>query len=338
MWRRSMGYIDIIMPAYNSALTLKNTVESIQVSGLKDFSIIIINDGSYDQTENVCKVLCDEYSNVSCINQNNAGVSRARNHGLERATGEYVWFFDADDSVLPDSLKIVQEKLNTYKPDMLILGMCFDYYHNQKVYRAENHVYPGEGLYTKREVDDKLMEIYQYNTLTSSCNKVIRREMLMKNKIFYREDMFLMEDFLFSLDCLEHCERVYMLSKALYHYHQSEDEGNVYRRIKKIGSLSEYVKPFRERLLKHPDIFSSMYFMMLRQKLWKADRKEIKMIAEDHIRSGYVAYRSEDIELNIELRDREYTKIRCRNLMLQVRHIAANIIKRTFIYQKLRGI
>ena len=78
--------------------------------------------------------------------------------------------------------------------------------------------------------------------------------------------------------------------------------------------------------------------MMLRQKLWKADRKEIKMIAEDHIRSGYVAYRSEDIELNIELRDREYTKIRCRNLMLQVRHLAANIIKRTFIYQKSRGI
>ena len=50
-----------------------------------------------------------------------------------------------------------------------------------------------------------------------------------------------MEDFLFSLECLEHCKRVYMLSKALYHYHQSEDEGNVYRRIKKIGSLSEYV-------------------------------------------------------------------------------------------------
>ena len=221
---------------------------------------------------------------------------------------------------------------------MLIFGMCFDYYHNQSVYITENYVYPGEGIYTEKEIDGKLMEIYQYNALTSSCNKVIRREMLMKNKIFYKEDMFLMEDFLFSLDCLQCCERVYMLPKALYHYHQSEDEGNVYRRIKKIGSLSEYVKPFRERLLKHSDIFSSMYFMMLRQKLWKADRKEIKMIAEDHLRSGYVAYRPEDIELNNELRDGQYTKIRCRNLMLQVRHIAANIIKRTFIYQKLRGI
>ena len=333
-----MGYIDIIIPAYNSALTLKNTVESIQLSGLNDFSIIIINDGSSDQTENVCKVLCDEYSNVSYINQDNAGVSRARNCGLEHAAGEYVWFFDADDSVLQGSLKTVHEKLYTYKPDMLIFGMCFDYYHNQRVYRTENYVYPGEGLYTEEEIDGKLMEIYQYNALTSSCNKVIRREMLMKNKIFYKEDMFLMEDFLFSLDCLQRCERVYMLSKALYHYHQSEDEGNIYRRIKIIGSLSEYVKPFRERLLKHPDIFSSMYFMMLRQKLWKANRKEIKMIAEDHMRNDYVAYSSNDIELNNELKNRKYTKIRYRNLMLQVRHIAANIIKRTFIYQKLRGI
>ena len=88
------------------------------------------------------------------------------------------------------------------------------------------------------------MEIYQYNALTSSCNKVIRREMLMKNKIFYREDMFLMEDFLFSLECLEHCKRVYMLSKALYHYHQSEDEGNVYRRIKKNRKLVRVCKAF----------------------------------------------------------------------------------------------
>ena len=71
-----------------------------------------------DQTENICKVLCDEYSNVSYINQNNAGVSRARNHGLEYAAGEYVWFFDADDSVLQGSLKTVQEKLYTYKPDI----------------------------------------------------------------------------------------------------------------------------------------------------------------------------------------------------------------------------
>ena len=333
-----MADIDIIIPAYNSELTLKRTVESIQLAGLSDISIIIINDGSCDQTENVCKVLCDKYSNILYTSQKNAGVSRTRNRGLKQATGEYIWFFDADDSVLPGSLKIVQERLDIYKPDMLIFGMCFDYYHNEKIYRTEKFTYPEEGLYTGEEVDNNLMSIYQHNALTSSCNKIIRREMVAKNKIFYKEDLFLMEDFLFSLDCLQHCKLVYMLPKAIYHYHQAEDEGNVYRRIGKIESLSEYVTPFRKRLLNHPEIFSSMYFMMLRQKLWKADRKEIRQIAEDHLRNDYEIYRMEDAKLDSELRGGKYTKIRYRNLILQVRHIIANTIKKSFLYQKLRGI
>lgn len=331
-----MKLFNIIIPAYNSVKTIEKTVNSLQNSGMTDFSIIIVNDGSSDNTESICKRLEYKYNNVKYCSQNNQGVSAARNKGIDLADAEYLIFFDADDCVEAGAYVNAERIIQEIHPDMLIYGMCFDYYHNGKIFRTDKMMYPYRGCYSANEIQAHFKDLYETNSLTSSCNKIIKREILQKYNVRYVSGMFLMEDFLFSLDCLQYCKNVYMLPEAIYRYHQSEDEGNAYRRIRRIESLTDFVKPFEMRLQEHPDIFNSMYFMMLNQKLWFANRKEIKKIAEDHLRGNFVAYRDADRVLDDQLKNGRYLKIRCKNLMLQGRHIIANYVKRTSIYQRMR--
>ena len=91
--------VSVIIPAYNCENTLKRTVESIIASGLVDYEIIIVNDGSTDNTTSVCNSLCDQYSFIKYSEQENSGVSAARNRGISIATGEYIMFFDADSNI-----------------------------------------------------------------------------------------------------------------------------------------------------------------------------------------------------------------------------------------------
>lgn len=330
-----MKLYDVIIPVFNGEKTIIPTIKSIENSGLRDFSILIIDDGSTDATEEKCLLVSLEYDNIRYFRQENCGVSASRNQGLKQSDAKYIILFDADDSVDPGAFSKVDQLIRQYEPDMMIYGMCFDYYRNGKLFRTDRLVYEQEILFSQEELQEHFTELYQANAFTSSCNKVIRRELLVQNHIFYDENYFLMEDFLFSLDCVEVCDKIYMLPEAIYRYRQSEDEGNVYRRIGKIESLSDYMKEFQARLTAHPDVLSDVYYMMLRQKLWLSKKNDIRLIAEDHVRSGIPAYKFTDKALEQELRTGRYMKIRCRNIMLQVRHRVANVIKASIIYQWL---
>ena len=89
----------VIIPAYNCAGTLRETVGSIRASGLTDYELLLIDDGSTDGTAGLCDALCRQYPELRCIHQANAGVSAARNRGIRAAQGEYIWFVDSDDTV-----------------------------------------------------------------------------------------------------------------------------------------------------------------------------------------------------------------------------------------------
>lgn len=328
-----MNLINVIIPAYNCENTLRQTITSIQNSGLNDFSIIIIDDGSTDGTSNICRNLENEYDNIHCFYQPNAGVSAARNQGIEMSDSTYLLFFDADDTINENALAEVQKILMRYQPDMLIFGMCFDYYYKGKCYRTEKMCYNEEALYSKSGLQEHFAELYQCNALNSSCNKIIRRGLIIENQIRYEEKMFLLEDFLFTLDCLDQCETIYTFPKAIYRYRQSEDEGNVYRRMNRISNLQQFTDPFRCRLEKHADVFSKMYFMLLHQKVWKAHIKEMPKIAEDCLLSDVEPVSLEDNKFYEDLSKGKYLKIRVKNLLAQFRHKIAIRVK-TYLFPK----
>ncbi len=329
----------IIIPVFNCEKSISLTVDSIISSALEDYEIILVNDGSTDGTAHTCKNLCAEYSFIKYYEQENSGVSAARNNGLSLATGEYILFFDADDTVKEKGFQECVDIIKGEKPDILIFGMSFDYYKNARLYRSDKMLPEKSGLLNKAQLKVELDSLYNTNSLTPVWNKIYRRGLITENNILFNTDYFLMEDFLFSLQCLIACENIYCLQKALYCYKQSENEKNAFNRVKRIDSFCDYILPFKtainelEANEKKHSVFNNFFFMLLSQRMYFASKKEIKDLAEEvksnklfdeikqmGIPGRYISF-FKDVEKS------RYLKIRLLNLKTQLRHKIAVGIK-----------
>ena len=331
--------LSVIIPAFNCGNSIERTVDSIVYSGLSDYEIVIVNDGSADNTASVCDELCSRYSFIKYSEQENKGVSAARNKGISIATGEYILFFDADDTAREKGFSECVDIIKKEKPDILVFGMRFDYYKNGKIYRNDNLVPEYCGKLDKNRIRAELDSLYNTNSLTSSCNKLYKRALIINNNILFNTDCFLMEDFLFSLECLRVCENIYCLPEALYCYKQSENEKNAFNRLNRIEDLCEYVLPFKTAIDELDvgeagnSVFNRFFCMLLWQKMYYASEKEIEKLAEvlkknslyNEIKPGGIPDIYKGLLKNIE--DSRYLKIRLLNLKTQARHKVAVAVK-----------
>lgn len=331
--------ISVIIPAFNCEKSIKHTVDSIITSGLTDYEIIIVNDGSTDNTASVCNSLCSQYSFIKYSEQENSGVSAARNKGISIATGEYILFFDADDTAEENGFSECITIIESEKPDILVFGMSFDYYKKGKLYRSDKLVPEQTGMLNKTQIKADLESLYNTNALTPVWNKIYKRALIINNTILFNTHYFLMEDFLFSLECLKVCENIYCLPKALYYYKQSENEKNAFNRLKRIDNLCEYVLPFKEAIDElavgkiGDSVFNNFFFMLLSQKMYYENTKEIKKLLEslknnklfNEIKQTEIP--SKNIAFLKDIEESRYFKIRLLNLKTQARHKIALFVK-----------
>ena len=319
----------VIIPAYNCAGTLESTVRSIQLSGLYDYEIILVDDGSTDGTAALCDELSGKFAEIRCVHQENAGVSAARNRGIDEAQGEYLWFVDADDTVdegsLADAAKVAEEQ----KPDMLIFGMSFDFYHKGKVYRRESLVPPYDGEILLEQLKSHFKEFYECNSLTPVWNKFCRKDIIVEHKIAFHKDMILMEDFLFVLELLAHCENIYCVPKAIYRYKQAENEKNAFRRLERIDDLTKYMAPFEAaaKNLGGESVILELYKMLLTQRLYYAALKDIKRILNEQESSKYYQQICMPKPLALYIHNKK----------TRLRHRIAVAVKSSRIYKKAKG-
>ena len=289
--------VSVVIPVYNCIGFLPATVQQIMQSGLSDFELLLIDDGSTDGTSQFCDSLSREYANVRCIHQENSGVSAARNRGIAESLGEYIWFFDADDGVDAGAACAAEQSLRQNRPDMLIFGMSFDYYHRGRMYRREELVYQAEGCRNREQLADVFSELYQYNMLSPVWNKLIRRSLLLDHGVRFVPDLIEMEDFVFSVNCLCSCGSIYLLPEAVYRYRQAESEKNTYCRLCRISSLAAYMEPFEECLgrwqeisggrTSAADMTGQIYTMFLQERIRYAPVEEIRKVSRDMQESRY---------------------------------------------------
>lgn len=319
----------VIIPAYNCEKTLEATVQSVRASGLTDYELLLVEDGAQDGTPALCDRLCAQYPEVRCIHQENAGVSAARNRGIMAAQGDYLWFVDADDTVDAGALTHAAAIALEQQPDMLIFGLSFDYYHRGKCYRREALAWPQERMLSADELRGAFRELYACNALTPVWNKLFRRAVIVRSGTRFHEDRILMEDFLFVLDVLAYCERVYCLPEVIYRYRQ-EDEKSAYRRLCRIPDLAAYMQPFTESMekLKLPDgtkPVSELYAMLLRQRLYDTPLGEIHAVLQMHRSGAFAAIPVPGTALGIYLRSRK----------THLRHRLAVAVKSTAWYRRI---
>lgn len=335
-------YFSVVIPAYNCKNTLADTVNSVLSSGLFDFEILLIDDGSVDGTSEICDVLVAQHSNIRCIHQKNCGVSTARNCGIEAARGDYVLFFDSDDRVDLDALKHPAEITQQTLPDMLIFGLSFDYYCHGKLYRRDDLVCSREGMLSKAQWSAVFLELYECNALSPVWNKFIRRDILIVNQVRFRKDLIEMEDFLFTVQCMEHCGDIYLLPEAIYRYRQAENERSTFNRLIKIPSLTAYMQPFEDGirqivnqfslgskdLAAINDIVNRIYVSFFREQIHFGDTAMIEIAAKDMLYGKYAeTIKSSDPKLFRLLAKGKYRRVWCQSAKIRLRHWIAVRVK-----------
>ena len=117
-----MALVSVIMPIYNAEKYLSQAIESVLNQTLTDFQLILVNDGSKDNSPNICDAYAEKDSRIQVVHQPNGGICAARNCGLEMANGEYVAFIDNDDVYLPDLLEENYNLAQKYHADILKYG------------------------------------------------------------------------------------------------------------------------------------------------------------------------------------------------------------------------
>ena len=333
----------IIIPVYNAGEVVADCVNSIFQTGLCDFEIILVNDGSSDNSAEVCAKLCEKYPMVNYFYQENLGVSAARNNGIRHAKGKYILFCDADDFFEPDCFKGIDDVL-TDNIDLLIYGMSLDYYHNNFCYRKDTLVYPHNGVQMIELWSASFEGMYNYNVLSPVWNKIYKREVIVENNLRFDTKKILLEDLMFSVTYLSYCNDIYFWDHVAYRYRQAEDERNAQRRLNKIASLNCMMCDIRRNfdtansiIVKRTGCYLyginkicyQIYYMLVSQKLYYSTFNQIKEISNEVLTSGYcdesmlAEIGMNNLVLYRNIKRKKIWKIRSYNIYCQLRHFFA---------------
>lgn len=228
-------FFSIIVPTYNNERELKKCVDSILSQSYPDFELIIVNDGSADGTPGICDAYALQDDRVIVIHKRHQGVAAARNEGLFRAAGKYVYYVDADDWIEQGLLQEAVSVLGrSQPPDIFIFGYT-RLLDNGKVIPCSWSL--ASGLYDKKrlkeEVYPKLMRPIGFNTWVrtvsaSLCDKIIRRDLLVAH---YCRDtaLFSQEDLVCAYECVYFAKQIYFSPLNFYVYNQ-RSESSMHRR------------------------------------------------------------------------------------------------------------
>lgn len=207
----------VIIPVYNVEKYLEKCLQSILNQKYSDYEVIVVDDGSMDNSGHICDIYAEKYDCLSVFHIPNEGVSNARNTGLRKAKGEYIWFIDSDDYVEEGALEKIAYWLEQYcNPDMFIFdAKVVDEAGNAKGDISCN-LESGKSL-----VFEKNREFVYANT--SLWNRVYKADVIRKAELTFEPNITIAEDLLFNCKYLLECQSVYYEKNALYYYIQRKN-------------------------------------------------------------------------------------------------------------------
>ena len=211
-----MPKVSVVIPVFNGEKTIARCIDSVVCQTLSDIEIIIVNDGSTDGTLNVLNETCDD--RVRIITIPNSGQGMARNRGIEAATGEYLAFVDADDTIEKEMLDIMYTSAKKENADVVQCNL-YDIYE-----RGEKRI--------QLETADETVEIADKGAYTDTyitpcrhsyevCNKLIKRSVIGDLR-FKDTRKYFSEDLLFNLELISRIKRITFISTPLYNYYQND--------------------------------------------------------------------------------------------------------------------
>lgn len=209
-------YVSIILPVYNVEKYIAKSIHSVLNQTFTGFELLVIIDGSPDNSKQIAEEFAAKDQRIKIFEKENGGLSDARNYGLERALGEYIYFMDSDDWIEPDllseNLKIIeQEQLN-----FVVFGYMQDDEDRSGAVYNSIHFQPKYKAFKKEESFS--LDKYHLGLLGYAWNKIYKKEFLIKNKLRFEKGTSLVEDILFNSQVFKNSNIIRFNSNEYYHY------------------------------------------------------------------------------------------------------------------------
>lgn len=208
--------ISIIIPIYNAEKYLKRCVNSINMQSFSNYEMILVNDGSIDNSATICDEFAKYDNRIRVFHKENGGVSSARNWGLDKAIGEYIMFVDSDDYMLPGMLEVMLSTLESKKADLVVCGTTET---------GGGYWRPIADVdYSINQLKENFVSLLHTELLSPPWNKIYKKEIIGSNR--FCEDISFGEDLLFNIQYLKKCENISFIKESPF-YHEKENENSL---------------------------------------------------------------------------------------------------------------
>lgn len=228
--------VSIVIPAYNCMEYIDQCMDSILNQTFSSFEIIIVENGSTDGTDQRCDELKKQDDRIRVIHiTQNAGVSEARNRGIEEADGDYIVFVDSDDWIAENELEILVQNIETSAADVVF---C-DYFKVQGDRTEKCPKILEYGIYENDKIDIVLRNMFAGGAYFSSIWRgIYKKEVINRGNIRFEKLKFA-EDLLFNIEYLLNSKKVYLIEEALYYYFVNE-QSSLNRLKDDIGEIIKF--------------------------------------------------------------------------------------------------
>lgn len=254
--------ISVIIPVYNCATNLESCIESILSQTYENLQIIIVNDGSSDGSNQICKKYAANDQRIEYYEQTNSGVSTARNLGITKSNGKFLMFVDGDDKLSENSIELLFKEIDDDRID-IVCGCCNLLFNNQLLLNNfYDHSFIANSISSKRELLYQLLDgkygANRNETVTAigvPWGKLYKRDFLMKNNLLFDSKLRRQQDNIFNMYAFCYANKIKYINKPVYIY-----------RVEHINSYISMSKPdntygileYRERFFREfPEYFDN---------------------------------------------------------------------------------
>lgn len=259
----------VIIPAYNCERTIERCLRSVIGQSFQDYEVIVVDDGSTDNTGEICKCFVEKDKRFLYYYKENGGVSAARNYGISRASGKYVTFLDSDDVYSSEYLTDFYELIKEH-PDKEHIWCGYQYVLDSGEQEGRIIILDQSN---RVSVSDRamLMTLQEKELVAPIWNKVYVRDILVKNHIEMPLDLSLGEDYLFNLEYLDccNCTGIIVLNEANYGYNEFSNDSlhlkyrkdlwNIYNRL--LDATSKYLRKWDVSEEQRKKFFNASFYM-----------------------------------------------------------------------------
>ena len=281
--------VSIIVPIYNVEPYIERCLMSVMRQTFTDIECILVDDCGKDDSVAITEKTIQQYQGQITFkiihHEHNRGLSAARNSGIDAASGEYIYFLDSDDELLPNSIELLTNEFIKHPEVEIVCGNCLEPYENRRVYHIDKYKYLNDNTRIRYYLfcGEQAMPII-------ACNKLIRRDFLIRNNLYFREGL-IHEDVLWIYKVVLKLNHYILLPDETYIYHLNED--SIVSKTGKITKSRSMAKILNEigSSLEEPLLLLSSYKYLLRLFLYYKDlpAKEYQSVANTFCKSFWDA-------------------------------------------------